>query len=109
MHNQAEFSIISLMNRMVESRGELPINLNFSTFPSDATRVLYIRAQVARELERGRGRGTPVDDLIIEGSRVDLVEIGRRVRQPITFSLPTALLRVLSSCDPLRGIYLSRD
>ncbi|MDP2649675.1 MAG: hypothetical protein Q8P10_02420 [bacterium] len=92
---------------MSRQEGEPLMHLNrIAALPSDARAVLHIRSEVQKELRQGGGAGTPVDDLMIEDNRPDLKAEGIKVVHPITFILPTIVLRVLSQLNPLQKVDL---
>lgn len=86
---------------MIESRskGEWPINWRLTTFPADARKVLQIR-NASEKYTVEHGMVGPVADLEAEQAVMDSSPIYARlhsgINQPITFVLPTSVLRVLS-------------
>ncbi len=82
-----------------KSKGELPINWRLTSFPADARRVLKIRAVVSKYLVQNNLE-SPIADLVAEQALLDkspvFGKLYRSVNQPVTFALPTRLLKVLS-------------
>ena len=88
-----------MVNMEFESKSEIPINWRLTTFPKDARAVLQIRA-AARKYQEEHNLSGSVADLVAEQAVIESSVIYQRaqrdVNQPITFSLPTGLLKVLA-------------
>ena len=86
------------MNTEVK-KGEWPINWGVTSFSSDAKLVLKLRAEVKRYQQEHNVTG-PVADLqseqVLIDSSPEFNKMHNMVNQPIAFSLPTPILRVLS-------------
>lgn len=79
--------------------GEFPINWCVTSFPKDAGLVLWMRSKVEKYLQE-HPIDNPVADLTAEQILLDtdptFRAMHKRVNQPITFVLPTRILRFLS-------------
>lgn len=88
-----------MVTMAVESRGEWPVNWRITSFPADARRVLQIR-NAAEQYRQQYEISGPVADLEAEQAVIDSSSVCAKlhgaVNQPITFVLPTFLLRILS-------------
>lgn len=88
------------MDREPGSKGEFPIKpRSLGSLPKDAKLVLGIRSAVKQYLMQHRIDG-PIADLVAEQTLMDtdpeIKSLHDGINQPITFILPTPLLRFLA-------------
>lgn len=82
-----------------KTKGEFPINWRVTSFPKDAGLVLWMRSEIGKYLQEHQ-INNPVADLTAEQILLDtdptFRTMHKRVKQPITFVLPTRVLKFLS-------------
>lgn len=90
---------MAIMTIENKAKGEFPINWHVNSFPKDARLILWMRSKVGEHLQE-HPVDNPVADLTAEQVLLDtdltFRVMHQRVNQPITFVLPTGVLRFLS-------------